>query len=179
MDPKTDDITMIGFMVANDREKVIQAKPEMLAEFDRRVDHKHYAPMNFYPIEITKKYQEEAAKIIYGDAGPESIYKMGQWDYRMIIDTQLGKVLKSLYLKDLYTTIHALPKMISSSSKGFRVRVEDSGEREVHVIFENDPYLETYFLGLFTEALKDQFQGKGSVTVQNHADGTRVFIVKW
>ncbi|PJA38154.1 hypothetical protein CO181_01080 [candidate division WWE3 bacterium CG_4_9_14_3_um_filter_43_9] len=172
-------ISMAGFLVDNDRDKIAERKPERLEEFDAKVGRKKFSAITFYPIEITLKYQREAAKILYGNDSLESFYKLGVWDYHIVMDTQLGKILKALYFKDVKSTAMALPSIVNAVSRGIKVQVVDKGEREVEMIYENDPYPQTYFQGMFEEALRNSFHIKGTVTVNNYPDGKRVFNLKW
>jgi uncharacterized protein (TIGR02265 family) len=176
---KQTELMMIGFLTDNDRDKIKREKPERLEEFDRLAGWRKLSPVTFYPIEATLKYQKVAAQILYGNEDPESFYKLGVWDYHYVLDSQLGKAVKALFMKNPKQAAMGLPALVSAATRGFNVKVSDISEKEIEIVFDNDPYPQTYFQGMFEEALRYTFTVNGRVTVVNLPDGKRKFIVRW
>lgn len=174
-------LQMIGFLVNNDRDKVREKTPEKLAEFDRIVGRKDkkFSPTNFYDIKETISYHRVATRLIYGSETPENFYRMGQWDYKQIMGSQFGRIVKSLFVKDLKSGCLSFPKVFNSVIRGFRVESFDRGEKEVEItISSNVLYAPSYWKG-FWQAHLQEYGVKGEVFVTDLPDKRRRIVIKW
>jgi len=170
---------IIGFLVANDRDKVKEKTPGKLVEFDKIVNYKKFSPTTFYSIKETLLYHRTATKLIYGSENSENFYKMGDWDYYQIMGSQFGKIIRSLFVGDAKRGLLSFSKVFNSVIKGFNITTIEKTEKEVEIYFENDVlYSDSYWRGFFEAYLKDLHK-KGEVIVENVSDGRRRIMVRW
>ena len=176
---KTDsEVQLIGFLVENDRDKIETKRPDKLAEFDEKIGRKRISPTSFYSVEDTLRYQQVACEILFGEYNEENVRKMGQIDAELVQSTQFGKIAFSLFIRELKSGLMNFPKLVNSVYRGISVEATEKGEKEVELVFQNDPYLKTYFQGLFEGGMK--ILGlEGEVQVVDEPGDKRRFTVKW
>ena len=179
--PKVDgnsDIKMIGFLVSNDRDKIKNKKPELLAEFDKRVGHKRYSPTNFYDLDETIAYQKAAIELMYGDDNPHNYYEFGKWDYDEIMNSQFGKILKSLFMKDFETALISIPKIFKSIMRGMKFSAQKLSDKVCEIDFGLSKWYPSEYWRGFFEAHMKAYNVSGKVVVQDRG-GVRKITVTW
>ncbi|OGB63654.1 hypothetical protein A2X44_04810 [candidate division CPR3 bacterium GWF2_35_18] len=165
-------------MIDNDREKVAKVKGKVgLAEFDKRIEKKHYFPTKLYPIEESLIRQKTAAEIIYGKTDAEAYRKLGIWDYKLMQDTQIGKVIFKLFSSTLEKTIENFKKLMETFYTGLNCDIENMQGNKADFVFGNDPYPETYFQGLIEEGVRS-FQKIPQIKIEQ-IGVKRIFHLTW
>lgn len=173
------EITIAGFLVGNDREKVGLKAPHKLAEFDTKVGYKKYAPMNFYPLQDALCYQTEAVKSIFSKDLPEGYYQFGKMDFETIMTSHFGKVIGALFFKDFKSGLLSGPKFLEKVVKGVMWRVEERSDHEIAIILDsNKLFPREYWQGLL-EAYLNYFKINGQVIINDYQADKRVITVRW
>lgn len=172
-------IFLRGFLLGNDRDKVKKIKGQTgLVEFDRLMGQKHYLSTKYYPIEESLQCQKAAAQVIYGNTNPESFYKLGQWDWKMVAESQAGKVIFILLCPTLEKALQNFSKLMNTFYTGINCETKEVKGDSAKLIIYNDPYPQTYFQGLFFQAVQ-HFGFKPTVTINNSQPGKRIFHLSW
>ncbi|KKP68920.1 hypothetical protein A2X44_05495 [candidate division CPR3 bacterium GWF2_35_18] len=171
-------ITISGFLVSNDRDKVKKQVPDKLPQFDEKVSFKRYVAINFYPIEEAIKEQQEAIKIIYGDLDPQHFYEFGKIDFNTIIESQFGRIVKSLFFSDFKRGLLGASKLLESVIKGVKIQSIQKNDHEIVIQIDSDKlYCPEYWQGLL-EAYMESFSIKSKVKVTVSLDKLDI-EVKW
>lgn len=177
-DISENEVKILGFLVKDDRQKIEEKMPQRLAEYDNKVGRKKYIPTNFYSISEALFYQKVACEMLFGSASLENYYKMGAWDFRMLIKSQYGRIAKVLFASNLKSALLNFSQIINAGLKGVKISAKEISEKEIHLCFENNPFTWTFWQGFIEEGLK-YYKKIGSVKMIEKGENVGCLVVTW
>lgn len=174
------EIFIRGFLLGNDREKVVEAKGETVAlQYDQIMGgKKKYIPTKTYPISESQKCLETAATLIYGNTNDESYHKLGIWDFKKISQSQASKVAFSLFAPTFEKAVLNFSKIMEAFFVGLDSSSEIIESNKAELTISNDPYKPSYLMGFLEEAARSYGQ-EAYITYSNKEDTSRVYTIEW
>lgn len=141
---------------------------------------------DFTKISPLRKYtqQEEldvlnaVAEIVYGDNSPSSWEKLGRHDFETIFNSNLGRILFTLFGKDLANLVKNATKIFTLFNTTAKIKYENLKEDRATMIVENDPYPKEYYFGLF-KAVAGYTNKPLDISVKELREGVHVYEIKW
>lgn len=162
-----------GPFILNDVQKIREVKGETgVNEFYKRVGTIDFSPVRSYPLEQAVDIFKIAAEIIY-DRKPtgEDFRNLGRWDFRLILDdSPLGKVMRTLFARDIKSTVKNIPHLFSVAYEGLHSEVNFDGDNKATVVVYPTVYPPEYMAGMFEEGMQhfDPLWCKADFTVEEN-----------
>jgi len=142
------------------------------------IDIDKISPFRKYPLKHELALLKAAAIIIYGDDSPTSWAKLGRHDFETMANSNLGKVLISLFGKDVVKLIKNASRFFHFFAPFITFSYQELDKHHAIFTIENDLYPREYYLGYFL-ALRDFIGSHGIITVKDAGGRKYIYEVYW